>query len=161
MASPTRSEHGGAPVRGAGAHTGAGTHTWPGETTGTAAGVEAISAVTLATRDMERSVRFYLALGFTVHRGGADAPFTCLRAGAAHLNLTTEGAAIPRSWWGRLIFHVPDVDAYHRSVVDAGLRPDFAPRDAQWHERYFHLTDPDGHVLSFVHPIAAGPREGA
>jgi uncharacterized glyoxalase superfamily protein PhnB len=27
------------------------------------------------------------------------------------------------------------------------------PRDAEWGERYFHLTDPDGHELSFARPI--------
>lgn len=118
-------------------------------------GIDSISAVTLATSDMPRAVRFYLALGFSLHRGGESAPFTCLRAGAAHLNLTTEGADLPRSWWGRLIFHVPDVDAFHRRVLAGGLRPDFAPRDAEWRERYFHITDPDGHVLSFVHPLGA------
>ena len=26
----------------------------------------------------------------------------------------------------------------------AGLTPDFAPRDAPWGERYFHIRDPDG-----------------
>ena len=30
------------------------------------------------------------------------------------------------------------------------LDPDFAPRDAVWGERYFHITDPDGHELSFA-----------
>lgn len=122
-------------------------------------GIDGISAVTLATRDMARGVRFYEALGFRVHRGGESAAFTCLRSGAAHLNLTTEGSHLPRSWWGRLIFHVPDVDAFHRRVRAAGLRPDFAPRDAEWRERYFHVTDPDGHTLSFVHPLPVGPAE--
>ena len=28
-----------------------------------------------------------------------------------------------------------------------------APRDAEWSERYFHLTDPDGHELSFARPL--------
>ena len=29
----------------------------------------------------------------------------------------------------------------------------FAPRDATWGERYFHIVDPDGHELSFAQPI--------
>jgi hypothetical protein len=32
-------------------------------------------------------------------------------------------------------------------------RPDTAPRDAEWGERFFHLTDPDGHELSFAWPL--------
>jgi uncharacterized glyoxalase superfamily protein PhnB len=27
------------------------------------------------------------------------------------------------------------------------------PRDAEWGERFFHLTDPDGHELSFAWPL--------
>ena len=30
--------------------------------------------------------------------------------------------------------------------------PDSAPRDAEWGERFFHITDPDGHQLSFAWP---------
>jgi len=46
---------------------------------------------------------------------------------------------------------VDDVDAQHARAVAAGLTPDFAPRDASWGERYFHITDPDGHEISFAH----------
>ena len=46
-----------------------------------------------------------------------------------------------------------DVDSLHASVVAAGYRPDTAPQDAEWGERFFHLTDPDGHELSFAWPL--------
>jgi catechol 2,3-dioxygenase-like lactoylglutathione lyase family enzyme len=35
----------------------------------------------------------------------------------------------------------------------AGYQPATAPRDAEWGERFFHLTDPDGHELSFARPL--------
>jgi uncharacterized glyoxalase superfamily protein PhnB len=38
----------------------------------------------------------------------------------------------------------------YRRVIAAGYQPDTAPRDAEWGERFFHLTDPDGHELSFA-----------
>jgi uncharacterized glyoxalase superfamily protein PhnB len=38
-------------------------------------------------------------------------------------------------------------------VIAAGYRPDTAPRDAEWGERFFHVTDPDGHELSFAKPL--------
>ena len=38
-------------------------------------------------------------------------------------------------------------------LVAAGCRPDTAPRDAEWGERFFHVTDPDGHELSFAWPL--------
>jgi uncharacterized glyoxalase superfamily protein PhnB len=52
-----------------------------------------------------------------------------------------------------LIFYVTDVDALHSRLVAAGCQPDTAPRDAEWGERFFHLTDPDGHELSFAQPL--------
>jgi uncharacterized glyoxalase superfamily protein PhnB len=27
------------------------------------------------------------------------------------------------------------------------------PRDAEWGERFFHVTDPDGHEISFAWPL--------
>ena len=75
--------------------------------------IESISAVTLATHDMARAVRFYRALGFTVHHGGEVAAFTSLAAGSGSLNLIAQAAERAWSWWGRVIFHVADVDAFH------------------------------------------------
>ena len=44
-----------------------------------------------------------------------------------------------------MIFYDSDVDALYWRVIAAGYRPDTAPRDAEWGERFFHLTDPEGH----------------
>ena len=117
-------------------------------------GIESISAVTLATHDMARSVRFYQALGFTLRYGGEDAPFTSFHAGSSYLNLAAAPAEKKWLWWGRVIFHVASVDEFHARAVAAGLRPEGAPRDAPWGERFFHLTDPDGHELSFAQPLS-------
>jgi catechol 2,3-dioxygenase-like lactoylglutathione lyase family enzyme len=118
--------------------------------------LEGISAVTLATHDMARAVRFYQALGFTLCQGGEGPSFTSLQAGACFLNLLSQPAGRSWSWWGRVIFRVADVDALHRRALAAGLRAEGAPRDAPWGERYFHLTDPDGHELSFAQPMGRG-----
>ena len=114
--------------------------------------ITAISAITLATHDMARAVRFYHELGFEIAYGGEDAAFTSLRAGPGHLNLIAEPEARRWSWWGRVIFHHSDVDGLHARAVAAGLEPQAAPHDADWGERFFHITDPDGHELSFACP---------
>jgi catechol 2,3-dioxygenase-like lactoylglutathione lyase family enzyme len=114
--------------------------------------LRSISAVTLATHDMGRAVRFYCALGFQPVSGGETAGFTSFAVGAGYLNLIAAPPAARWGWWGRVIVHVDDVDALHTRARAAGLRPE-APRDAEWGERYFHLTDPDGHELSFARPI--------
>ncbi len=112
--------------------------------------IESISAITLATHDMARAVRFYEALGFERLYGGGEADFTSFKAGGGYLNIIAPPAERAWRWWGRVIFHVSDVDALYRRALDAGFHPEAAPRDAEWGERYFHLTDPDGHELSFA-----------
>ena len=110
---------------------------------------------------MARAVRFYRAQGLTVRDCGEWSSFTSLRAGSSFLNLIARPAERAGSWWGRVIFYVSDVDAFHARAVAAGLKPDTAPEDAPWGERFFHLTDPDGHELSFARPLPGGGTPGA
>lgn len=112
-----------------------------------------ISALTLSTRDMAQAVAFYESLGFHLDHGGPDAEFSTLWAGPSALNLTVETGHAPPGFWGRAIFEVANVDAFHAAITAAGIETDFTPRDAPWMERYFHLKDPDGHELSFMTPL--------
>lgn len=119
--------------------------------------IQSISALTLFTADMARSVAFYDAMGFRLKYGGPDAGFTSFFVGSSFLNLTTNGPAKPEIRWGRAIFHVDDVDACHARAIAAGYKPEALPRDAPWGERFFHIRDPDGHELSFARPLGNGP----
>ena len=110
-----------------------------------------LSAVTLTVSDMARALKFYCDLGFEVKYGNESSSFVSLRAGAGFLNLIHAPDAEVR-WWGRAIFHVDDVDVQYQLAMDAGIVPLFAPEDAAWGERYFHVTDPDGHEISFAKP---------
>jgi catechol 2,3-dioxygenase-like lactoylglutathione lyase family enzyme len=112
--------------------------------------IESISAITLATHDMARAVQFYTILGFEPVYGGPNAAFTSFRAGSGYLNLTVQSEQRQWTWWGRVIFYVSDVDALHARAIESGIQPDTTRRDAAWCERFFHLTDPDGHELSFA-----------
>ena len=116
--------------------------------------IRSISAITLATHDMARAVRFYRELGFVLRYGGEDATFTSFLAGPGYLNLVTAAPDRRWFWWGRVIFYVDDVDALYARAVALGLQPQAPPRDAEWGERFFHLNDPDGHELSFARPLA-------
>jgi catechol 2,3-dioxygenase-like lactoylglutathione lyase family enzyme len=74
--------------------------------------IEKISAVTLRVANMEASVRFYKdVLGLEIVYGGESSHFTSLRTkdGDTILNLEHGNASIQ---WGRLIFHVSDVDHF-------------------------------------------------
>ena len=111
--------------------------------------IQHVSAVTFAVVEMARSVGFYEALGFSIFFGGPDAKFTTMRSEEAYVNLVlTQGYEKKR--WGRVIFRVDDVDPLYALVKAANLSPSTRPRDADWGERYFHITDPDGHELSFA-----------
>lgn len=115
--------------------------------------IQHISAITLAVRDMPRALAFYQQLGFEVVYGGAPSCFTTLQSGEAFVNLVLTPAHQP-VWWGRVIFRVTSADAIYQHVRAQGLTPE-PPRDASWGERYFHLTDPDGHELSFAERLPA------
>lgn len=121
--------------------------------------IESLSAITLTVSDIARSVRFYEALGFVHKSASAVAGFASFVLGGGtgaaecYLNLL-EGPHGKVDGWGRAIFHVSDVDAFYAQALAAGLTPAFAPQDAPWGERYFHLIDPDGHELSFAKPLA-------
>lgn len=112
-----------------------------------------ISAIALSTHDMTASVRFYKALGFELTFGGEDAAFSTLRCGVSYLNLVSRPEDTVREWWGRIIFHVSNVDAMFDCAMRHGFTVEAAPRDAEWGERYFHMTDPAGHELSFAKPL--------
>jgi len=110
--------------------------------------IQHISAVTLAVHDMARAVAFYRKVGLEFLYGGEGASFTSFRAGSGYVNLILSPAREP-VWWGRVILRVDDADATYQALLAQGLQPE-APRDGSWGERYFHLTDPDGHELSFA-----------
>jgi catechol 2,3-dioxygenase-like lactoylglutathione lyase family enzyme len=110
--------------------------------------IQHISAVTLAVRSMSETITFYAQLGFALVYGGPQAPFSTLQAGEAFVNLTLAPNYKP-TWWGRTIFRVDNVNTLHRQVTAQGFTP--SPlRNGSWGERYFHLTDPNGHELSFA-----------
>lgn len=115
--------------------------------------IQHISAVTFAVRDMARSVEFYRKLGFELVYGGAQAAFSSLKAGEAFVNLLAS-PEYAQKWWGRAIFRVDDVDEHHRAFEAQGLKLEL-PRNGPWGERFFHLSDPDGHELSFAELLPA------
>ena len=117
--------------------------------------IQHISAVTFAVRDMARSVEFYKKLGFELLYGGESAAFSSLRAGQSFVNLVASPGYEHR-WWGRAVFRVDNVDGHYRALQAQGLELE-SPRDAAWGERFFHITDPDGHELSFAELLPARP----
>ena len=110
--------------------------------------IQHISAVSFAVIDMAHSVGFYEKLGFEVIYGSPRDSFVTLQADQAFINLIlTDG--YQKQWWGRAIFRVSNADQQYQKALSADLNPD-SPQNGAWGERYFHITDPDGHELSFA-----------
>ncbi len=115
--------------------------------------VEKISAITLQVEDMCTSVRFYRdVLGLEIIYGGEEAYLSSLGTKDGKNPILNLQRGKPATEWGRLIFYVVDVDAFWTYLKERGFNPE-RPRDGSWGERYFHMPDPDGHELSFAHPI--------
>ena len=85
--------------------------------------------------------------------GSSETSSSCVSSSTVDSSSSPWGVSDGVSGWGRAIFYVSDVDAMHARVEAVGYTPDFAPRDAPWGERFFHVTDPDGHEISFAKPL--------
>lgn len=100
--------------------------------------------LTLHVEDVERSREFYERIPgaeLAAHRPGQFALFAIGGGLLGLLQLSRAGFHIE--------IDVADLDAVHRQLVEAGLRPASAPRRRPWGERTFNLVDPDGNVLEF------------
>jgi len=84
--------------------------------------------------------------------GDENGSFSSLRAKDGKHPILNLEHGDPATQWGRLIFHVYDVDRFWAYFKEMGLHPE-SPRDASWGERYFHMSDLDGHEVSFARPI--------
>ena len=126
-----------------------------------------ISAVTLLIKDMHRSCNFYSRIpGFKLIYGGShDEPFTTYEIGKnsnVYLNLEQYKPANIQDRYvkndAKIILYTYDVDklySYFKNDQNISKLISFenAPIDASWGERYFHIRDPDGHLLSFAKTI--------
>jgi hypothetical protein len=69
--------------------------------------------------------------------GGEAAGFSSLPAGDTDSAILNLEQGTPVDGWGRLIFHVADVDALWRRFNELGFQAE-KPQNASWGERYFH-----------------------
>ena len=121
-----------------------------------------ISAVTLSTDDMKKSVDFYSKIpNFKIVYGGSDSQFTSFLiddASKSYLNLRINEVSAEATHWSRIIFYVDDVDELfdymeNDETISRLGNLESKPVDAAWGERFFHVLDPDGYKLSFATPI--------
>jgi len=109
------------------------------------------SLLTIRASDLERSARFYAALGLEFHRHRHG-------AGAVHLSADCDGLVFeiypdhppdPPTRSTRLGFRVADLEAATQRLIAAGGRLVSRPSGAEWGERSV-IADPDGHRVELL-----------
>ena len=119
-----------------------------------------ISAITLPTDDMKKSVDFYSKIpNFKIVYGGPDSQFTSFLiedTAKSYLNLKLHRTHSAGS--GRIIFYVDNVDdlftyMQNDETISRLGKLESKPQDATWGERFFHAVDPEGYKISFATPI--------
>tara|TARA_B100000949_G_scaffold231239_1_gene243144 strand:- start:201 stop:599 length:399 start_codon:yes stop_codon:yes gene_type:complete len=113
--------------------------------------VTRISAITLKVKDIDVSVAFYSQIpGFQLLYVRSGPNFASFGIDDNFINL--EESHNINIDWGRVILYCDNVDLINHELRDRGFNPP-PPKDASWNERYFHISDPDGHEISFAQPI--------
>ena len=126
--------------------------------------VHEISAITLVINEMNRSCKFYSRIpGFKLTYGGSPSdPFTSYEIGNSNHFLNLELSKTRHKnkerntrTAGKIILHTEDVDELYfyfknDKTISQLIMFDNEPSNASWGERYFHIHDPDGYLLSFA-----------
>jgi uncharacterized glyoxalase superfamily protein PhnB len=117
-----------------------------------------ISAIvpTITVDDLQKSITFYEALGFTVDERWEDKGLllgAMLRAGKSQLGLNQDdwkkGRDRKKGIGVRLSMSTPqNVDEIARRVKSAGITLKSEPQDTEWKSRAFEVIDPSGFLLT-------------
>jgi catechol 2,3-dioxygenase-like lactoylglutathione lyase family enzyme len=121
-----------------------------------------LQLVLLRASDLERSARFYRELiGIPLERGdnrrpgdpwigGGHHEYSWREGGYLHFSVYP-GSAQEHTSGAHIGFHVEDLQAMHRRLVEADVRVLHAPRAEPWGTtaRY---ADPDGNIVELVEP---------
>jgi catechol 2,3-dioxygenase-like lactoylglutathione lyase family enzyme len=128
-----------------------------------------ISAVTLLIKDMKRSCNFYSKIpGLKKVYGGSKDSFTSYEIGensSVYLNLELSKLSNSDEHGNsknllRVIIHTDNVDKLYTyfkndQIISHLISFENEPSNASWGERYFHIRDPDGYILSFAQLLKA------
>jgi catechol 2,3-dioxygenase-like lactoylglutathione lyase family enzyme len=117
-----------------------------------------ISGITCYVDDLSKTAEFYETLGF---RRGKEEPdrvtfyvnwfsVTFIAQDREEDAELRKEAELPTKASGLFVYvKVDDVEAFHKSVVSEGMKPDDEPQVRPSGNREFVLRDPDGYKLVF------------
>jgi len=123
-------------------------------TTQAALHISALSP-SLTVDDLQKSVTFYEALGFTIDQRWEDNGTlvgVMLRAGKSQIGLNQDdwqkGRDRKKGIGTRLLISTPNVDEIAVRARTAGIQLKSEPRDTKWGSRAFEVADPSGFLLT-------------
>jgi methylmalonyl-CoA/ethylmalonyl-CoA epimerase len=126
--------------------------------------IERIDNVGVVVADLDRALRFYELLGFTMKNREEAMPSALIQAGEARLWLFHSGATTgsPRSIGllnnplgiDHLSLWVGDVDGFCDRLRGQGVELVAEPADQDWGYRMASLHDPDGTRLNLLGSLA-------
>lgn len=112
----------------------------------------------LTVDDLQKSIAFYEALGFTVNDRWEDKGTllgVMMRAGKTEIGLNQDdwkkGRDRQKGAGVRLSISTPtagDVDEIAKRVRNAGVTLKSEPHDTEWQSRAFEVSDPSGYLLT-------------
>ena len=118
---------------------------------------------TLTVDDLQKSITFYEALGFTIDERWEDNGTllgVMLRAGKIQIGLNQDdwkkGRERKKGTGVRLSISTPgSVDEIATRAKNAGIALTSEPRDTEWKSRAFEVTDPTGFLLTIFSEASA------
>lgn len=124
-----------------------------------------VTNLVLWVQDATLSYKFYKKLGFEIASvTDRDATVKCGEFGIMLVTMRDEeefngDSLAPNKGKGMYIYiNVANVDDKYREVIAAGLAPRTKPRDWEWGNREFVVSDPDGYKVCFWQKLAVHPE---
>jgi uncharacterized glyoxalase superfamily protein PhnB len=119
---------------------------------------------TLTVDDLQKSITFYEALGFTIDERWEEKGTlfgVMMRAGTTQIGLNQDdwkkGRDRKKGIGVRLSISTPpgDVDQIAQRARNAGITLTSDPHDTEWKSRAFEVTDPSGFLLTIFSDLSA------
>jgi predicted enzyme related to lactoylglutathione lyase len=117
----------------------------------TSAAAARLRGIWLGVADLSRSRRFYERLGARFDQVHPVDGMLYANLGGTRLILEA-GLTNARNCGPVLLFDVPDTDALHTDLTNAGSDVERPPKNEPW-GRQFNVRDPDGHLIAFIGPV--------
>ncbi len=109
-----------------------------------------LEGLTLHVENVARSLEFYSKIPGAIVEIGGGGDFAMLRIGTARLSLL--GHAQEQRF--HMEVEAEDLDAMYQALRSVGIEPDGPPKQEEWGEVDFMVTDPDGNIIEFGLPPA-------